>query len=139
MPRAEREEEAYEKHLYRRLAAYARPSVFFVPAAHGRKSTEAAKMDTEKRLGFIGVVMGDRSVASEVNALLSQYGSVIKARIGVPDADTPAAVIGLIVEGDNQALGSLTARLGNLPGVEVKSALTKKNRATGEPPARERD
>lgn len=83
-------------------------------------------MDTEKRLGFIGIVMNDRKHAEEVNAILGQYSNVIKARIGVPDASTPAAVIGLIVEGDNQTLGSLTAKLGNLQGVEVKSALTKK-------------
>ncbi|MCE5343416.1 MAG: CopG family transcriptional regulator [Eubacteriales bacterium] len=96
-------------------------------------------MQTETRLGFIGIVMGDRSIAGEVNALLSQNAAVIKARIGVPDADTSAAVIGLIVEGDNQALGSLTAKLGNLLGVEVKSALTKKNRTPAAPPAQERD
>ena len=40
-----------------------------------------------------------------------------------------AAVIGLIVEGSNQELGALTARLGNLPGVEVKSALVRKTRS----------
>lgn len=81
----------------------------------------------EKRLGFIGIVMNDRAVAQDVNATLSQYARVIKARVGVPDADTPAAVIGLIVEGDNRELGALTAKLGNLHGVQVKSALTRKN------------
>jgi putative iron-only hydrogenase system regulator len=96
---------------------------------------EAANMQTEIRLGFIGIVMGDRGVAGEVNALLSQFAAVIRARIGVPDAETSAAVIGLIVEGDNQTLGSLTAKLGNLPGVEVKSALTKKTRPPASPPA----
>ena len=35
-------------------------------------------------------------------------------------------MIGLIVEGDNLTLGSLTAKLGNIAGVEVKSALAKK-------------
>jgi len=83
-------------------------------------------MNTEKRLGFIGIVMGDRSIAHEINAILGQNSNLVKARIGVPDADSPAAVIGLVVEGDNQALGALTAKLGNLPGVEVKSALTRK-------------
>lgn len=95
-------------------------------------------METEKRLGFIGIVMGDRHVAHEVNDILGRYSNVIKARIGVPDADTPAAVIGLIVEGDNQILGTLTAKLGNLSGVEVKSALAKKKPSAGETPVQER-
>jgi putative iron-only hydrogenase system regulator len=101
--------------------------------------TEAQIMDTEKRIGFIGIVLGDRSAAREVNAILSQYAGVVRARVGVPDADTPAAVIGLIVEGGDQALGSLTAKLGNLPGVEVKSALTKKKATAGPEPDEERD
>jgi len=84
-------------------------------------------MQEEKRLGFIGIVINNRAVASDVNATLGLYAHVIRARVGVPDADSPAAVIGLIVEGSNQELGSLTAKLGNLSGVEVKSALSKKS------------
>lgn len=86
-------------------------------------------MQEEKRLGFIGIVINDRSVAGEVNTTLGQYAHVIRARVGVPDADSSAAVIGLIVEGSNQDLGSLTAKLGNLHNVEVKSALSKKTRS----------
>lgn len=80
----------------------------------------------EERLGFIGIVMESRTHAAAVNALISAHASLVKARVGVPDAERDAAVIGLIVEGDDQALGSLTAKLGNIPGVQVKSALTKK-------------
>jgi len=83
-------------------------------------------MEEDKRLGFIGIVINDRAVAGEVNTTLGLYARVIKARVGVPDTDSPAAVIGLIVEGSNQELGTLTAKLGNLRGVEVKSALSKK-------------
>lgn len=90
-------------------------------------------MDGEKRLGFIGIVLNDRAVAGDVNATLGLYARVIRARIGVPDAETSAAVIGLIVEGTNQELGSLTAKLGNLSGVEVKSALTKKSATEPKP------
>ena len=81
----------------------------------------------ETRIGFVGIVLEDRAVAAEVNALLGQHARVIRARVGVPDADTQAAVIGLIVEGTNAELGALTAKLGNLHGGEVKSALTKKH------------
>ena len=35
-------------------------------------------------------------------------------------------MIGLIVEGTNEQIGAMTGRLGNLPGVTVKSALTNK-------------
>lgn len=80
----------------------------------------------EPRVGFVGIVMEDRAVAPRVNELIAVYAQVVKARVGVPDSDGKAAVIGLIVEGTNDALGALTAKLGNLPGVQVKSALTQK-------------
>ena len=83
-------------------------------------------MDQEIRLGFIGVVMDDRSAADEINHIIGEYAAVVKARIGVPDNSTQSAVIGLIVEGENLMIGSLTAKLGNLKGVQVKSALSKK-------------
>ena len=85
-------------------------------------------MDHEIRLGFIGIVMDDRGMADDVNHIIGEYAAVVKARIGVPDSQTASAVIGLIVEGENPAIGSLTAKLGNLKGVQVKSALSKKKK-----------
>ena len=85
-------------------------------------------MNQEIRLGFIGIVMDDRKMADDVNHIIGEYAAVVKARVGVPDVHTQSAVIGLIVEGDNLVLGSLTAKLGNLKDVQVKSALSKGKR-----------
>ena len=82
-------------------------------------------MDSETRLGFIGIVLDNREVTDAVNHIIGAYSLVVKARIGVPNNTSAAAVIGLIVEGDNLLIGSLTAKLGNLQGVQVKSALAK--------------
>ena len=81
---------------------------------------------SETRLGFVGVVVEDRKQAAAVNEILSRFGEIIRGRMGIPDQQTGAAVIGLIVQGGNDELGALTGRLGNLPGVQVKSALTTK-------------
>ena len=76
-----------------------------------------------ERLGFIGIVIEDRAVAREVNQILSAFGEIIRGRMGIPDQQTGDAVIGLIVKGTNEQLGAMTGRLGNLKGVQVKSAL----------------
>ena len=76
------------------------------------------------RLGFVGIVVEERGQAAQVNRILSQFGGMIRGRIGVPDTQTGLAVIGLIVEGTNDRLGAMTGKLGNLPGVTVKSAMT---------------
>lgn len=78
----------------------------------------------EERVGFVGIVMQDRSAAEGVNRIISAYAHIIRGRMGIPDQDSGEAVIGLIVRGSNDELGALTGKLGNLPGVQVKSALT---------------
>ena len=84
------------------------------------------------RLGFVGIVIEDRRQAEEVNRVLSQFGDIIRGRIGVPDKETGRAVIGIIVEGTNDQVGAMTGRLGNLPGVTVKSALAARKARNGE-------
>lgn len=79
-----------------------------------------------KRLGFIGIVIDNRSVVDEVNHLISEFGEYIIARTGIPYREKEVAVINLTVDIDTDILGKLTGRLGSLPHVTVKSALCKR-------------
>ena len=79
----------------------------------------------EERIGFIGIVIEELAQAPRVNQVISQCQSIVTGRIGVPDHERGMAVIGLLVKGSDQAVGALTARLGNIPGVQVKSAMTR--------------
>ena len=76
------------------------------------------------RLGIIGIVIqGDRAIAGEVQNLLSQYGDIIIGRMGVPDRQHDRSAISLIVEGEASKISALSAALGRLDNVKVKSAL----------------
>lgn len=81
----------------------------------------------EERIGFIGIVIEDLSQAGKVNQIISQFQGIVTGRIGVPDHERNMAVIGLLIRGDNMQVGMFTGRLGNVPGVQVKSAMTKMN------------
>ena len=74
-------------------------------------------------MGFVGIIIEDRTSVPAVNEILSAFTPIIRGRMGVPDHQTGEAVIGLIVKGTNEQLGAMTGRLGNLSGVQVKSAL----------------
>ena len=88
-------------------------------------------METEKRLGFVGIVVDRRDEISRVNQVLSGCGALIRGRIGIPNSEDGTAVIGLVVEGTNEEIGAMTGKLGNIPGITVKSALTgKKDKST---------
>ena len=80
----------------------------------------------EERIGFIGIVIEDMAQANRVNQVVGQYQEIVTGRIGVPDHERNMAVIGLLIRGDDMKVGALTGKLGNIPGVQVKSAMTKK-------------
>jgi putative iron-only hydrogenase system regulator len=80
----------------------------------------------EKRIGTITIIITNRASQSEkVNKILSEYGDIIIARLGVPYAPRNLNIIALIVHASTDEIGALTGKLGTLTGVQVKSALTK--------------
>lgn len=81
----------------------------------------------ERRLGVIGIVIENREKsAAEVNKLLSQYGDMIVGRMGIPYRERDISVIAIIVDGTTDDIGALTGKLGGIPGVNVRSALSSK-------------
>ena len=80
---------------------------------------------SQRRVGVVGIVVEDRlKAAPKVNQLLGEYGDIVVGRMGIPYRDRGISVIALIVDGDTDALGALTGKLGGVPGVRVRSALT---------------
>lgn len=83
-------------------------------------------MHHNKRLGFVGIIVEDRRASSaEVNRVLSEFGDLICGRMGLPYRPRGCCVITLIVDATTDEIGRLTGRLGAIPGVSVKSALSK--------------
>lgn len=83
-------------------------------------------MEKEKRIGFVGIIITDRKkTAPLVNSILSEYADIIIGRMGLPQVKQNLSVIVLIVNATTDQLGAFTGKLGKLPSVSVKSALSK--------------
>ena len=80
----------------------------------------------DSRIGVVGIVIENRDVVHKVNDILTEHSEMIVGRMGIPYRQRQVSVISLIVDGNTDAIGSMTGKLGALPGVSVKSALTKK-------------
>ena len=81
----------------------------------------------QTRLGFIGIIIEDRQHdVAQVNHILSDHADMIIARTGIPYKEKHCAVITLVVDATTDEVGKLTGKLGQLPSVSVKSALSKK-------------
>ncbi|MFA4984651.1 MAG: TM1266 family iron-only hydrogenase system putative regulator [Candidatus Omnitrophota bacterium] len=80
----------------------------------------------QKRLGFVGIIVENRKEqAASVNAVLSAFGDIVVGRMGIPYHERDCSVIALIVDADTDIVGALTGKLGKIPGVSVKSALSR--------------
>jgi putative iron-only hydrogenase system regulator len=80
-----------------------------------------------KRLGFVGIIIEDRDkCAGIVNTVLSEHAELILARTGLPRIKENTSIITLVIDATTDELGVLTGKLGNIPGVSVKSGLAKK-------------
>ncbi|HPB68536.1 MAG TPA: iron-only hydrogenase system regulator [Candidatus Omnitrophota bacterium] len=81
----------------------------------------------DRRVGFVGVIIDDRKKSSQqVNHILSEFGDLIIARTGIPYKDKDCCVVTLVVNATTDEVGALTGKLGNIEGVSVKSALSRK-------------
>lgn len=84
-------------------------------------------MESEKRYGFVGILVEDREkLSGQIQTILSDYGDIIIGRMGLPRLDgNVLSIITLIVHATTDQVGALTGRLGTIPGVSVKSGLSK--------------
>ncbi|MCK5146454.1 iron-only hydrogenase system regulator [bacterium] len=80
----------------------------------------------ERRIGFVGIIIDqpDQSY-HELNDILHSYSFLIVGRLGLPYRDRHLSIISLIVDGNTDDIGALTGKVGQLPGVTVKTGFAK--------------
>ncbi|MFI3166754.1 MAG: TM1266 family iron-only hydrogenase system putative regulator [Bacillota bacterium] len=77
------------------------------------------------RIGAVAIVIeGGKETAMTVQSTLSDFSDIISGRMGIPKKDAGISVISVIVEGQIEKLSAFTGKLGKIPNVTVKSAIT---------------
>jgi putative iron-only hydrogenase system regulator len=79
----------------------------------------------QKRLGVAGIVIEDTVVVPAVNAILHDFAEIIVGRMGIPYRSRGVSIVSVILDGSTDDISALTGQLGRLPGVSVKTALTR--------------
>jgi putative iron-only hydrogenase system regulator len=80
----------------------------------------------EKRLGTVSIIV-ERHVApvDELNELITQFGDEIIGRFGLPYKERGVNIITLVTDTSVERVSALTGKLGKLPGIQVRSLLSK--------------
>ena len=80
----------------------------------------------DSKFHTITITIYDRQNAfNPVSELLYQHADKISLRVGYPIKEKNVAVIFLILETDNDELGALSGKLGQIKSVKVKSTTLK--------------
>jgi putative iron-only hydrogenase system regulator len=78
-----------------------------------------------KRIAVIGAVLEKpQQNQGMFNETVAQYKDIIKGRMGIPFDDEDISVVALTVRGELDDINALTGKLGNLPLVTVKTAVS---------------
>lgn len=79
-----------------------------------------------RSVGVIAIIIKNRtSTAQLVNEALTAFGDIVIGRMGLPYHERDLNIVTLIVDASTDQIGSLTGKLGKIPGVTVKSTLAK--------------
>ncbi len=80
-----------------------------------------------QRIAVISAILEDPARNQQVfNDVVSDYHEIVRGRMGIPFEQHQMAVISLTLVGPIDKINSLTGKLGSIPGVQVKAAISRK-------------
>lgn len=81
--------------------------------------------DSDTRIALIGIVLSSHESVEQVNALLSEYGTYIIGRMGLPYREKNLSIISVALDAPNNVISAFSGKLGMLPGISAKTIYSK--------------
>ena len=75
----------------------------------------------ETRVAVVSIIIEAGSDVEKVNALLQEFAPYILGRMGIPSRRRAINIISVAMEAPQDAVKTLTGKLGRLPGVSAKT------------------
>lgn len=80
-----------------------------------------------KKVAVVSAILEEpEKCQKEFNEVVSSFKGIVKGRMGIP-FEEGIAVVCITVVGELDQINSLTGKLGNIPHVSVKTAISKKD------------
>ena len=77
----------------------------------------------ETRVAVMSIIVEQTETVDALNALLHDYGDYIIGRMGIPYRQKGINIISIALDAPQDTLSALAGKIGNLPGISVKTAL----------------
>lgn len=79
----------------------------------------------ESRLAVISIIVENREVSPQINALLSEFGEYVIGRMGIPYKVKGVSVISIALDAPMEIINKLTGKIGMLSSVTAKTLMHK--------------
>lgn len=76
------------------------------------------------RVAVMSIIVENNQTVETLNSILHEYGEYIIGRMGVPYRARKINIISIAIDAPQDAISTLAGRIGNLPGVSVKTAFS---------------
>ncbi len=76
----------------------------------------------QTRVAVMSAIVENTDSVEKLNELLHQYGEFIIGRMGLPYKARKINIVSIALDAPQDTISSLAGKLGNLPGVSVKTA-----------------
>ncbi|MCD8018814.1 MAG: iron-only hydrogenase system regulator [Clostridiales bacterium] len=80
-------------------------------------------MDT--RIAVLSIIVEDNERTAELNEIIHEYAQYMVGRMGIPYRKRNINIISLVLDAPQDAISTLSGRIGRLPGVTSKVAYAK--------------
>lgn len=81
----------------------------------------------QTRVAVMSAIVENTDSVEKLNELLHQYGEFIIGRMGLPYKTRKINIVSIALDAPQDTISSLAGKLGNLPGVSVKTAYSNVN------------
>ncbi|MGN9056513.1 TM1266 family iron-only hydrogenase system putative regulator [Bariatricus sp. HCP28S3_A7] len=81
--------------------------------------------EADSRIALIGIIVSSHESVEQLNALLSEYGSYIVGRMGIPYREKKISIISIAMDAPNDIISALSGKIGMLPGISTKTIYAK--------------
>lgn len=76
----------------------------------------------ETRVAVMSIIVENGDTVEKLNSILHEYGEYIIGRMGIPYRKRKISIISVALDAPQDTISTLSGKIGNLPGISVKTA-----------------
>lgn len=79
----------------------------------------------ETRIAVLSIIVEDSSQSDVLNKIIHDYAEYVVGRMGIPYREKEINIISLVLDAPQNAISTLSGKIGRLAGVTAKAAYAK--------------